>query len=105
MVEVDANTDLVHLTRSMQHDKAAEPQVSPPPPPPGVDYFASVFSQGIASASQSTATDMSSSSAIQAQSTESNTSPDTFRQTRFIVTLGLVLFLIVVWILQNRKRG
>ena len=107
MVEVDANTDLVHLTRSMQHDKAADPQVSPPPPPPSMDDFASAFSQGVAAASQQPVDTTSSSSSIQVpvSNAESPQSADNFRQTRLIVTLGLVILLIIVWIFQNRKHG
>lgn len=107
MVEVDANTDLVHLTRSMQHDKAADPQVSPPPPPPSMDDFASAFSQGVAAASQQPVETTLSTSSIQVpvSSTESHPSADNFRQTRLFVTLGLVLLLIIVWIFQNRKHG
>ena len=111
MVEAEANSELVHLTRSMQHEQAADPNLAPPPPRPGLDVFASALSQEIATAKATT--EEASQQSIPIEAAQANTlqpetdaprTPDTaFRQTRLLVTVGLVVLLLVVWIIQRRS--
>jgi len=105
MVESDANSELVNLTRTTEHEHAvADAHLSPTPPQPGVDVFAPSLSQEIAAAAPTTA------ETVQPRTTqpvkETPRSPDaTFRQTRLAVTAGLVILLIAVWILQKRSTS
>lgn len=110
MVEAEANSELVHLTRSMQHEQAADPNLAPPPPRPGLDVFASALSQEIATAKATTEnstqpiqTDSTQTSTLQPETDAPRTPDAAFRQTRLLVTVGLVALLLVVWIIQRRS--
>ena len=114
MVEASANAELVHLTHSMQHEQAADPNLAPPPPRPGLDVFAAALSQEISTARTSTepiSETLSVDAATQSHTTQPASeptppSPDaTFRQTRLAVTVGLVVLLLVVWIIQRRSSA
>ena len=109
MVEASANAELVHLSRSMQYQQAADPNLAPPPPRPGLDVFASVLSQEIATAKATAAGDLQTPSDESVQMHTTQPTPEappasdaTFRQTRLAITVGLVVLLLVVWIIQRR---
>ena len=88
MVEAEANSELVHLTRTMQHERAIAHNATPPPPSPSLEVFAAALTHE-ATQAKLDATETASSHAHAMQ-------PD------LAIAAALVVLLFIAWVLQRK---